>query len=94
MRRSPPFIHTLNETAGTQGIAHRVQGQVADMFRMPFAPESFDLIWSEGAIYIIGFQRGLQEWKALLKPGGALICSGRSICTASMAMSTATLFLS
>lgn len=70
-----PFIDTLNRSAAEQGISYRVKGQVADMFHLPFEPESFDLIWSEGAIYIIGFLRGLQEWKQLLKPDGALICS-------------------
>lgn len=70
-----PFIDTLNQSAAAQGISHRVKGQVADMFTMPFEPASFDLIWSEGAIYIIGFQRGLEEWKPLLKPEGTLICS-------------------
>lgn len=70
-----PFIDILNRSAAEQGLSHRVKGQVADMFKLPFAPASFDLIWSEGAIYIIGFQQGLQEWKHLLKPGGALICS-------------------
>jgi ubiquinone/menaquinone biosynthesis C-methylase UbiE len=29
-----------------------------------------DLIWSEGAIYNIGFERGLKEWRKFLKPGG------------------------
>lgn len=70
-----PFIDNLNQAAAAQGLAHRVKGQVADMFHLPFEPESFDMIWSEGAIYIIGFQRGLHEWKQLLKPDGALICS-------------------
>ena len=70
-----PFIDQLNKSAAEKGLSHRVKGQVADMFQMPFEPASFDLIWSEGAIYIIGFQRGLQEWKQFLKPGGALICS-------------------
>jgi len=70
-----PFIDSLNQSAAEQGLTQRVKGQVADMYNMPFDPESFDLIWSEGAIYIIGFQRGLQEWKQLLKTGGALICS-------------------
>jgi len=70
-----PFIDKLNHSAAAQRLSHRVKGQVADMFQMPFAPESFDLIWSEGAIYIIGFQRGLEEWEQFLKPGGALICS-------------------
>lgn len=70
-----PFIDHLNQAAAAQGLSHRVKGQVADMCKLPFGPGSFDLIWSEGAIYIIGFQRGLQEWKQLLKPEGALICS-------------------
>lgn len=42
---------------------------------MDFVPESFDLIWAEGYIYIIGFKKGLQDWKKFLKPGGYLICS-------------------
>ncbi len=33
-----------------------------------FEPNSFDLIWSEGAIYNIGFEKGLKLWKPLLKP--------------------------
>lgn len=31
------------------------------MFEMDFEPESFDLIWSEGSIYIAGFQTGLKD---------------------------------
>ncbi|MBN2828563.1 MAG: SAM-dependent methyltransferase, partial [Tissierellales bacterium] len=34
--------------------------------------EELDLIWSEGAIYNIGFERGLREWRRYLKPGGYL----------------------
>jgi SAM-dependent methyltransferase len=37
---------------------------------LPFAEGSLDLIWSEGAIYNIGFERGLMEWRKYLKPGG------------------------
>ena len=50
-----PFIDSLNQSAAEQGLTQRVKGQVADMYNMPFDPESFDLIWSEGAIYINGF---------------------------------------
>ena len=42
------------------------------MFELDLDPASFDVIWSEGAIYIIGFERGLCEWKPLLKTGGYL----------------------
>ena len=37
--------------------------------------EEFDVIWSEGAIYNIGFERGLQEWKKYLKRGGYIAVS-------------------
>jgi SAM-dependent methyltransferase len=42
---------------------------------LPFADRSFDLIWSEGAIFVIGFAKGLAEWRRLLKPGGHLVVS-------------------
>ena len=48
---------------------------LASMFNLPFANSQFDLIWSEGAIFIIGFERGVREWKRLLKPGGQLVVS-------------------
>ena len=40
------------------------------MFSLPFLSERFDVIWAEGAIYITGFERGLEEWRRCLRPGG------------------------
>lgn len=40
------------------------------MKALPFARQSFDLIWAEGAIYIIGFDQGLRQWQQYLKPQG------------------------
>ena len=40
------------------------------MDALPFQNEEFDLIWSEGAIYNIGFERGITEWRKFLKPNG------------------------
>ena len=42
------------------------------MLNMDFSNENFDIIWSEGSIYIIGFEKGLKEWRGLLKPKGFL----------------------
>jgi serine/threonine-protein kinase HipA len=33
---------------------------------------SIDLIWSEGAAYILGFEESLTRWGTLLKPGGLM----------------------
>lgn len=64
-----PFLDELTRRAAQAGVAERIQPRNASMFDLDFA-EPFDLIWSEGAIYIIGFERGLREWRKLLQPGG------------------------
>ena len=65
-----PYLDRLRERARAAGASDRIQTLQASMFSLPFRPASFDLIWSEGAIYILGFARGLEEWRALLRPGG------------------------
>ena len=40
---------------------------------MEFPDESFDIIWTEGSIFVIGFKKGLQEWKRFLKPDGFMV---------------------
>jgi len=55
------------------GLADRVKAVNCSMFDMDFPDESFDIIWSEGSIWIIGFERGLREWRRFLKPRGFLV---------------------
>ncbi len=66
----PQFVEILNSNARRMGVGDRVDGMVGDMASLPFADEELDLLWCEGAIYNIGFERGLREWKRFLKPGG------------------------
>ena len=68
----PPFVEELNRQARALGLAERLEAHVGDMRQLDFAPGSFDLVWSEGAIYVIGFEAGLREWRPLLAPGGHL----------------------
>ena len=42
---------------------------------LPFPDGRFDLIWSEGAVYIMGFDKALVKWRPLAKPGGYLVVS-------------------
>jgi ubiquinone/menaquinone biosynthesis C-methylase UbiE len=65
-----PYLNSVEARAIEQGVMDRVTTCLGDMAELPFAPASFDVIWSEGAIYIIGFQKGLELWKRFLKPGG------------------------
>jgi ubiquinone/menaquinone biosynthesis C-methylase UbiE len=65
-----PFLDELVRRAKEAGLAAHIQAQLLSMFEMDFAPEQFDLIWSEGAIYIMGFEQGFKACFPLLKPGG------------------------
>ena len=69
----PEFIECFNRNAEKLNLQDRVKGVVGSMDALSFEKESLDLIWSEGAIYNIGFERGLNEWRNYLKPGGYLI---------------------
>jgi SAM-dependent methyltransferase len=66
----PKFIDRFNEQARESGVEDRVKGFVGSMDALPFASESLDLIWCEGAIYNLGFERGLRYFREFLKPGG------------------------
>lgn len=72
----PNFINIFNRNAHTLGLSGRVKGVVGSMTEaLPFEKESLDLIWSEGAIYNVGFERGLNQWKQYLKKGGYIAVS-------------------
>lgn len=70
-----PFLDRLRTRLTELGLRRRVKAQLADMNDLPFADGSFDVVWSEGAIFVVGFARGLAEWRRLLVPGGYLVVS-------------------
>lgn len=74
----PRFIDLFNANAAALGLQHRVTGIVGSMDDLPFEDGELDLIWSEGAIYNIGFERGLREWRRYLKEGGYIAVSEAS----------------
>lgn len=67
---SPCYIKKLEGNAKSQNLQDRLKGLLGDMKNLPFQEGELDLIWSEGAIYNMGFERGLKEWRKFLKPGG------------------------
>ena len=66
----PPFVDELNRKARERALADRLEARVADMRELDFADGSFDVIWCEGAIYNVGVEAGLRDWRRLLRPGG------------------------
>jgi SAM-dependent methyltransferase len=72
---SSVFIETLRQRAERAGLASRIRPMVGHMEALPFEDHSLDVIWSEGAIYNIGFAAGVRAWRRFLKPGGVIALS-------------------
>jgi SAM-dependent methyltransferase len=45
------------------------------MEALPFEEAAFDAIWSEGAIYNMGFAAGIEAWSKYLRPNGVIAVS-------------------
>jgi SAM-dependent methyltransferase len=69
------YLRQLKLASDAAGVADRVVPVNGSMFALPFANGGFDVIWSEGAIYILGFERGLRAWRPLLRPSGHVVVS-------------------
>ena len=69
-RESLDILQKKAEAAGMADRIHTVQGSLNNM---PFDDGSFDIIWAEATIHIIGFEKGLMLWRRFLRPGGFLV---------------------
>lgn len=67
-----PFLDAFADNVRQMGFEDKIQIVNADMTKMAFS-KTFDLIWSEGAVFIIGIKEGLKQWKKHLNPGGFLV---------------------
>ena len=65
-----PLLDILSQSAEQASL--EIETRELSMVEMPFAKESFDLLWAEGSIFIIGLLRGLRGFARYLKPGGYL----------------------
>jgi len=70
-----PFLDVLIERAKAAKVEDRIIAAVMDMAHVEAEPDCFDLIWCEGAAYIMGVDKALPYWKQFLKPGGCLVIS-------------------
>ncbi|MEL6270799.1 MAG: class I SAM-dependent methyltransferase [Chloroflexota bacterium] len=71
----PEFLAILEANAAQAGVADRITTLAQSMDALPFKAAQLDAIWSEGAIYNMGFEAGIAAWKPFLKPGGILAVS-------------------
>lgn len=71
----PLMIERVKTNAEQAGVSERLKVLEQDMRQMDFPPASFDVIWSEGAIYNLGFENCLRKIKSFVRPGGHVAVS-------------------
>ena len=72
---SPVQANRARERAEA-ALLEKVEFQVADALNMPFADDSFDLVWSlESGEHMPNKKKFLEECYRVLKPGGTFICA-------------------
>lgn len=69
------FLDVLERKAENVGLSPKITTLACSMDNLPFGNQEYDLLWSEGAIYNIGFERGVRDWHRYLKAGGVLVVS-------------------
>ena len=71
----PEFLEILKSNAETKGLSNKINTITCPMDNLQFDNNEYDVIWSEGAIYNIGFEKGINYWRHFLKPDGVLVVS-------------------
>ncbi len=68
-----PFLVQVDQRAREAHLEERVRTLITDMGELDFPRRFFDIIWSEGAIYNIGFEEGLTHWRRFLRKPGLVV---------------------
>jgi ubiquinone/menaquinone biosynthesis C-methylase UbiE len=72
---SPGMLQTLSQNA--QGLGLEVKTRPADAERLPFAADSFDLVFGHAVLHHIpDLERAFAEFTRVLAPGGTLVFAG------------------
>ena len=66
------FLDKLISNAKEEELLNHIVPTNISMLDMDFGENTFDIIWSEGALYFMGFQNGLRRCHQLLKNDGFL----------------------
>ncbi len=66
-------LQRLQEKVEAAGLGKRIHVVEGSLKTMDFPVASFDILWAEGSIFLIGFKQGLKQWKRFLKPQGYLV---------------------
>ncbi|TFG27501.1 MAG: class I SAM-dependent methyltransferase [Promethearchaeota archaeon] len=70
-----PFLEELSQKAKNLNLLDKIEPLNLSMFDLEFEENSFDVIWSEGALYIYGLENALKDWQKFLKNKGYFVFS-------------------
>ena len=72
---SREFLDELEDRSKQQGLEHLVETINCDMGNLDWEPGTIDLLWSEGAAYILTFEGALNAWRPLMAANGVAVIS-------------------
>lgn len=67
------LLDRLTKRIEKDGLSDRITTVRGSMLEMDFPEGSFDIIWAEGCMHTIGFERALRDWRRFLRPNGFLV---------------------
>ena len=70
-----PHLDHLDHAASEAGLGHLIETRNLPMYALDYPPESVNLIWAEGALYVLGVATAPQLWRPLLKTGAVIVFS-------------------
>jgi ubiquinone/menaquinone biosynthesis C-methylase UbiE len=70
-----PYLDEIQSKCSAEKYKAEIEYLCLDMTDLKFKEESIDLVWAEGSIYIMGFQKGLDLIEPMIKKGGYAVFS-------------------
>ena len=68
-----PALALLQRRIKEQGLSHRFSIMKVSMLDLQYLGKTYDIIWAEGSIYAVGFEKGIRDWKQFLTKDGCLV---------------------
>lgn len=68
-------LDNLNHKIAANKLTERIASHCASMTKLDFDAQSFDLIWAEASMYVMGVNNALRAWRQLLTNRGVLVFS-------------------
>ncbi|MFW9788829.1 MAG: class I SAM-dependent methyltransferase [Candidatus Thorarchaeota archaeon] len=68
-----PALVTLKKRIKDLGLSDRISVRQASMRDLNRVSDTYDIIWAEGSIFVVGFEKGIRDWKRLLSKDGYLV---------------------